>query len=398
MAATVAEPKQSVYFFAYSEENEQLQQIGAYLNANGAKLGPFTPDDKLKSALEIVKNSSVLAKCGADAEQIYNSIQSVIVCFRTDDALQLIKAWTEVLLSDVFKGEGWQSHPGYAVHVYSNLFQFYAEPSIKFFTFRALLEVASRAKLVSTIDTSLTTIQSYIADWALDTTQQRELLRTLHNALLVDNRPRDAAEVMTSLLRSYKASDAKEAEPDARECVRTAIIDPTSFSFDHLLQIPAVQHLESVDALLYKLLNTFISGTLADWVEFNKANPKYVKEVLKVENDAPLLKKVKILTLISLAEKQKNIPYSLIQSSLDIPSEIELEKFIIDVLQSGAISGKLNGVKKEFNVTGFEPRVFGRAEWLNLREKLKRLSANLKQAKKHVELASHPELIAGFYH
>lgn len=55
---------------------------------------------------------------------------------------------------------------------------------------------------------------------------------------------------MTALLRTYTDADAASAIEDARECVRTAIVDPKSFSFDHLLRLSAVQLLEKVH--LYK--------------------------------------------------------------------------------------------------------------------------------------------------
>lgn len=59
---------------------------------------------------------------------------------------------------------------------------------------------------------------------------------------------------MTSLLKTYDDSDADKAKDDAHECVRTAIIDPKSFSFDHLLGLSVVKRLEKVTKL-YKILN-----------------------------------------------------------------------------------------------------------------------------------------------
>lgn len=51
---------------------------------------------------------------------------------------------------------------------------------------------------------------------------------------------------MTALLGTYTDSDAASAIEDGRECVRTAIVDPKSFSFDHLLRLPAVKLLQKV--------------------------------------------------------------------------------------------------------------------------------------------------------
>lgn len=51
---------------------------------------------------------------------------------------------------------------------------------------------------------------------------------------------------MTALLRTYDDSDADRAKEDARECVLTAVLDPTAFSFDNLLRLSAVKRLEKV--------------------------------------------------------------------------------------------------------------------------------------------------------
>ena len=53
-------------------------------------------------------------------------------------------------------------------------------------------------------------------------------------------------QVMIALLGTYTAKDAGAAQSDARECVRTAVVDPKSFSFDHLVRLDAVQQLQKV--------------------------------------------------------------------------------------------------------------------------------------------------------
>lgn len=65
-------------------------------------------------------------------------------------------------------------------------------------------------------------------------------------------------KVMTALLRTYTDEDAAHAQDDARECVRTAIIDPKSFSFDHLLRLSAVKHLKKVHASKTELFVRYI--------------------------------------------------------------------------------------------------------------------------------------------
>lgn len=54
---------------------------------------------------------------------------------------------------------------------------------------------------------------------------------------------------MIMLLGTYTEKDAALAREDAIECVRTAVVDPKSFSFDHLQRLCAVKALQKVCGL-----------------------------------------------------------------------------------------------------------------------------------------------------
>lgn len=124
---------------------------------------------------------------------------------------------------------------------------------------------------------------------------RRDLLRKLHSSLITDNRTNLAFEViwhcfrqdnqhplglqvMMALLRTYTQVDAEKAKEDARECVRTAIADPNSFSVDHLLRLSAVQSLAESDPKIHKLLMLFSKGKLADYRRFIAENSSFVKD------------------------------------------------------------------------------------------------------------------------
>ncbi len=88
--------------------------------------------------------------------------------------------------------------------------------------------------------------------------------------------------MMIALLTTYNTqADAGKALPDARECVRSAIGDPGTFLFDHLLGLIPVQSLEKGDPKVYRILKIFVSGSLADYMKFYEAERKFVTEVMK---------------------------------------------------------------------------------------------------------------------
>ena len=62
------------------------------------------------------------------------------------------------------------------------------------------------------------------------------------------------------------------------------------------------------------------------------------------------LKKLKQLTLVSLASKARNISYDVLQRELDIPDVRVLEDVIIDSITSGLLQGKLDQASRSLEV------------------------------------------------
>jgi len=97
----------------------------------------------------------------------------------------------------------------------------------------------------------------------------------------------------------------------------------------------------------YETLALFAHGTYADY----KANKAKYPDL-----SAPLLKKLKQLSLVSIASVQKSIPYSLLLDQLDLSHVRQLEDLIIDCMYAGLIGGKLDQKEQRFQVD----RVMGR--------------------------------------
>ena len=142
---------------------------------------------------------------------------------------------------------------------------------------------------------------------------------------------------MTTLLKTYTEADAANAKDDARECVRTAIVDPKAFSFDHLLRLVAVRSLKQTDPKIHQILTLFASGQLRDYRHFIKENPNFVREQLGVD-ESMLETKIKMLSLVSLAEREQILSLSKLATELDIPQGEALEEFLIDAIRIKAIN------------------------------------------------------------
>jgi COP9 signalosome complex subunit 7 len=122
---------------------------------------------------------------------------------------------------------------------------------------------------------------------------------------------------------------AKTAKGKACEAlILQAISNSKTFVFGELLD--AIQG-EGVSTEIYQLLEIFTYGTLAD----------YRKQKLP-DLTASQLKKLQMLTLVTLASEKPVLPYSELISVLEINSTRQLEDLIIDSIYEGLIKGKID--------------------------------------------------------
>ncbi|EJD74978.1 hypothetical protein LOAG_17795 [Loa loa] len=373
--------------FAFTDDRIQLQQLRAYMREHGSPIDEEGPADFNENLEELVKAVPVLGNLEneKEVEMILNSISSLIVVLTPEAAEKIIIEFCQQLSSENFKGTGWNSSASSAVRTLSNLFfAFNKHPRVQHALYVALVALCGRARIIGDLDTSTEKVNEYISRWSLDQKQQRSLLRLIHWALIKDGRADQAAKTMTALLRTYTDADAASAVEDARECVRTAIVDPKSFSFDHLLRLSAVQLLEKSDPLMHEVLKLFSQGTLKDYQTFVMKHPTFINEKLHVDDNA-LIKKMRLLTLMDMAEKKTVISLHDLSLEVDIPENEELEEFIIEAIRINAISGKINELKKELSVTSLQHRSFGRPQWELLRKRLIALIGSLNTSHENIK-------------
>jgi len=86
---------------------------------------------------------------------------------------------------------------------------------------------------------------------------------------------------------------------------------------------------------------------------------------------AQLERKIRLLTLTSLGFQNigKGVPYATLASALQI-DQSEVEKWVIDVIRAGLVSGKLSQSSRVFHITRSTSRVFEREQWVALEKRL----------------------------
>ncbi|WRT70327.1 uncharacterized protein IL334_007325 [Kwoniella shivajii] len=118
---------------------------------------------------------------------------------------------------------------------------------------------------------------------------------------------------------------------------------PGIYVFSELMELSNIQELSNDPKYQghYQLLRLFAYGTL---VEYQTASSSYPPLT------APHQVKLKHLTLVSLALKNRSLPYGLILSTLQIESIRQLEDLIIDVIYAGLLGGKIHHQEKVLHV------------------------------------------------
>lgn len=376
----------AVAVFSHEESEEQLSELRSFYMEHGInidKQGPTDLFENLKELLNTGKSMLTSLSSEKDLELILNSMFSLFITFKDKQLVELVHLLCELITDKNICGQGWNSNAGVGLRLLSNLFNFHMDisdisPALQIYELENLLLMAGRSRLTQFLTIGVPQIDKYARKWKLDIEKKRELYRKLHATLCEDEHHDQAAEVMVTLLKTYTEKDATTARDDARECVRTAVVNPKSFTFDHLLHLDAVKSLEKTDPLMFKVLNIFVHDSLPAYRQFTAKNTNFVQEQLKVKPEL-LERKIKMLTLISLAEHKQVIPLVELSKHLEISDEQELEEFIIDAIRNEAINGKIDEMNSQLIITFYQQRVFGQVQWLQLQKRLATLVGNLQE-------------------
>jgi len=136
------------------------------------------------------------------------------------------------------------------------------------------------------------------------------------------------------------AKNAKGAA--AVELVKQALEAPGVYVFGELLDMANIQDLENSPNVKYlTLLNLFAYGTYKSLAESGGSLPE-LTDLMR--------RKLRLLTVVSLAEQNKLLAYSLLMVELEISTVRELEDLVIEGISAGVVQGKLDQKSSCFEV------------------------------------------------
>ncbi|XAR54185.1 hypothetical protein NMG60_11029210 [Bertholletia excelsa] len=118
---------------------------------------------------------------------------------------------------------------------------------------------------------------------------------------------------------------------------------PSLFAFSEILAVPNVIELQGTESAMYlDLLRLFAHGTWSDYKSNAGCLPQLVPDQIL---------KLKQLSVLTLAESNKVLPYGVLMLELDVSNVRELEDFLInECMYVGIVRGKLDQLRRCFEV------------------------------------------------
>uniref|UniRef100_A0A0D9WYZ6 PCI domain-containing protein n=1 Tax=Leersia perrieri TaxID=77586 RepID=A0A0D9WYZ6_9ORYZ len=155
----------------------------------------------------------------------------------------------------------------------------------------------------------------------------------------------DAERRQAELIEQFSAQAAalSSSAPQLAALVLEATSHPALFAFSELLSLPALSKLAGTQyASSLDVLRLFAYGTLKDY----KSNSGTLPALLPDQ-----VRKLKQLSVLTLAESTKVLPYDQLMQELDVSNVRELEDFLInECMYSGIVRGKLDQLRRCFEV------------------------------------------------
>jgi len=262
--------------------------------------------------------------------------------------------------------------------ILSNLYNLLSgAPIPRFDLFLQVLNYSVASKNIDLIFDQLKKVEDWLREWKATQEQIRETYKILHNIYHITDRGQLAYNYLIKFLSTYDAP-AVEARQEAAHAAIETIKTPEIFQCDHLLELPVIKQLES-DAQyskLYQLLRIFAVENVDAFNAFISQNPGFLESTgLPVDE---CNRKIRLLSLATLASQQAEIPYALIAERLKISSE-DIEQWIIDAIGADLLDAKIDQLRQVLIVSRCTQRVFGTAQWQQLRNNLSAWAQNLNQ-------------------
>merc|ERR1719452_42844 len=307
-----------------------------------------------------------------DVESTLNSIVSVLMVMQTTEKTEsLIVAFCEKLS----KAPNCRNLGGMALRVLFVLFQSLTDKiCMKYHIYLAMVQVSGQIGEIRMVYGKMESLTHAMkeAQQPPSTEQVQSLLRLLHTTLCANDMSAEASTVMLELLGTFTTENASQARDDAHRCIVTSIADPNTFIMDDLLDI-------------------FVHEKLKDYTVFYNNHKEFVSG-LGLDHSA-LVRKMRILTFIQLAQDCPEMSFTQLMQELDLPRD-EIEPFVVEALMTKLVVARIDQMSERVCVATAEFRTFSRKQWQGISDAFVMMQEGLTLVKEQTNAISNAPTIS----
>jgi translation initiation factor 3 subunit M len=236
-----------------------------------------------------------------------------------------------------------------------------------------LVQVAAANGQFEVLALTRSEVERWLKEWNVSDEEKSQFLKTIIDALTRAGKSDSAYEYRILLVHTLPSS-SPESRSAAIDAIVAALRIPTVFDFDTLYSLDPIIAVR--DHELFPLLQIFLKNGFPEfraWADGHSA----VLETHQLES-SQLERKIRLVAFSSLAFDYigRDLPYSTIASTLQIDTS-KVEKWTIDVIRTGLISGKLSQATQNLHVYRSSARKFEREQWEALEKRLLAWKAGL---------------------
>ncbi|KAH6803046.1 Proteasome component domain protein [Perilla frutescens var. frutescens] len=310
-----------------------------------------------------------------DLECVYTVICHLV---KKPESLDQVHEMAELIATKVTQQPG--DKPGLRLKILFNLYNLLENPYSQFFVYMKALNLAVSGKVTEHVVPSFKKMDDFLKEWNLGTKDKRDLFLTVAN-ILKDSKSsaKESLDYLIKYLDTFSGDDAlalAEAKEEAVRAVVEFVKSPEMFQGD-LLDIPAIAQLEKDGnyALVYQLLNIFLTLRLDSYLDFHSSNSNLLDSYGLVHEDC--VAKMRLISLVDLGTHESGqIPYYLIKETLQIEDD-EVEPWVVKAITAKLIDCRIDQINQVVIVNRCSKRVFGHNEWQSLRSKLATWRGNI---------------------
>jgi len=276
------------------------------------------------------------------------------------------------------------------LRILSNLHDIFQDATIKYELFAATLKFARAINRVDLVLPHFKDIESRIREWGITSKQTRELYKLIRDSLQASKKSIEAYKWTIKYLATFEAgfdqSEAAGAREEAINAALDAIRLPDLFQFDTLLDSLPIKQLDTDNnnatsnnkiqtSKLLQLLKIFVSGAYEDFLKFHNENSDFLKSAGLDSEE--LTRKMRLLSLATLAAANQEVPYHVIAKSLQVPED-EVEVWVIMAIGESILEAKMDQLRKLVIISRSLQRVFTPTQWKQLGDRLNVWKGNIK--------------------